>query len=202
MKAIHSQSSLIAGLALSLGASLMFILSPGTAKGYPTEAVSYGTNPIWSIGGAIQGDGSVILTTVPLDQSLVVTDVVLAASGNSPSCSSMIQVGLGNGASSSLDTDSLGRFSVGMARDQASYAQNRPIQTGVAHQSSARWKGGWTFSRPAPGIGLPGVRSPSHPQHMSAALILGLPTRLDMAQDLDLKVGLAKAARQVGIAGD
>jgi hypothetical protein len=144
MKAIHSQSSLIAGLALSLGASLMFILSPGTAKGYPTEAVSYGTNPIWSIGGAIQGDGSVILTTVPLDQSLVVTDVVLAASGNSPSCSSMIQVGLGNGASSSLDTDSLGRFSVGMARDQASLAQNHPTQT-VQLSSGAKIDSGVTL---------------------------------------------------------
>ena len=65
----------IAAIISSLG---YFMSSLPSAEAYPQgPSVSLGSNPIFSMGG----DSSGTLLTVPSDQSIVVSDVVLGASG-------------------------------------------------------------------------------------------------------------------------
>ena len=74
MQTSRFQLGLIATLAVGLG----FSLSSSEAVGYPAgAAVSYGANPVWSVGGNESSTSSVVVMTAPDDQDAVVTDVVL-----------------------------------------------------------------------------------------------------------------------------
>jgi hypothetical protein len=124
------QSGLIALLAVGFGSALTMVLASRTAEGYPAgTAVSYGANPVWSVGGVLSGDASADLLTVPADQSAVITDIALSLSSTHYGCATAIEAGLGDGASSSLDTATLGRFTVGANREGYAYTRYHPIQT-------------------------------------------------------------------------
>ena len=85
MQNSRSQQLMTAGLAMGLGASLM----ASTADGYPApSAVSFGANPIVSVGGSFHGSGlSATQTAMEAsdDHDLVITDVVLGVYMNSGS---------------------------------------------------------------------------------------------------------------------
>ena len=74
MQTSRFQLGLIATLAVGLG----FSLSSSDAVGYPAgAAVSFGANPVFSVGGSVAGSGNASIVTAPADQDLVVTDVHL-----------------------------------------------------------------------------------------------------------------------------
>ena len=72
------QLGLITALALCLGYSV----ASSDAIGYPAgAAVSYGANPVWSVGGNLSsGDGAIPLVSVDGAHDLVVTDVYVSLS--------------------------------------------------------------------------------------------------------------------------
>ena len=52
------QALLTTGLAMALGATLMTVAGSNEATAYPMGAVSYGANPVFSVGGTVSpGDG-------------------------------------------------------------------------------------------------------------------------------------------------
>ena len=79
MQTSRFQLGLIATLAVGLG----FSLASSDAVGYPAgAAVSMGSNPIWSEGGALNGVSSTTILTVDGDRTAIVSDVVLTTAGN------------------------------------------------------------------------------------------------------------------------
>ena len=73
MQTSRFQLGLIAALAIGLG----YTLSSAQAVGYPAgAAVSYGANPVVSVGGLID-DATITLISAPADQDLVITDLLL-----------------------------------------------------------------------------------------------------------------------------
>jgi len=76
-----SHSTLTVALAVGFGAALVASLSPTTAIGYPTTAVSTGTNPVVSAGGEV-GYSSTSTVFETYDERLIITDVVLTMYGN------------------------------------------------------------------------------------------------------------------------
>ena len=74
MNTSRFQLSLIALLAAGLGMSV----SSSDAIGYPTAAVSKGSNPIWNIGGTPPSTGYINFS-VPGDQDLIITDIHFGA---------------------------------------------------------------------------------------------------------------------------
>lgn len=79
----------IAAIIFALG---YFMSSLPSAEAYPQgPSVSLGSNPIFSMGG----DSSGTLLTVPSDQSIVISDVVLGASGsgsNRNACTGVVNI--------------------------------------------------------------------------------------------------------------
>jgi hypothetical protein len=69
------QLGLISALSLGLGLAV----SSKAAIGYPTGAVSYGANPVVSVGGYVYQGTPETVISAPIDQDLVITDVVLAS---------------------------------------------------------------------------------------------------------------------------
>jgi len=124
------QSSLVTVLAIGFGAASAFAISSQTAQGYPAgAAVSYGANPVWSAGGVITGDGNALVIEAPSDQTVVFTDISISLSSPHSSCSTVVEAGLGNSASSGIDSANLGRFTVGVNRESYGYTRYHPIQT-------------------------------------------------------------------------
>ncbi len=124
------QSSLIAVLAIGLGAVSALSLSSQTAQGYPAgAAVSSGANPVWSVGGVISNDGDAIIIEAPSDQAIVFTDISLSLSSVHSSCSTVVEAGLGDSTSSDIESATLGRFTVGANRESYGYTRYHPIQT-------------------------------------------------------------------------
>ena len=79
MQTSRFQLGLIATLAIGLG----FSLSSSDAVGYPSGvAVSMGSNPIVSSGGSLLEGDTRTLFTVPGDQDLIITDVILTSHSN------------------------------------------------------------------------------------------------------------------------
>jgi len=77
---ITSPPVLFTALGLGLGLLASQVLSVPDAAGYPAgAAVSYGANPLMSVGGS--AGSSTLAFTAPSDQQVVVTDVVLTATG-------------------------------------------------------------------------------------------------------------------------
>jgi len=69
MQTSRFQLGLMATLAVGLG----FSLASSDAIGYPAgAAVSYGSNPVWSVGGAPSATETL---TAPEDQDMIITDV-------------------------------------------------------------------------------------------------------------------------------
>jgi hypothetical protein len=69
--------SLTVGLAAGLGVMSTIVVMPHTAQGYPTTAVSTGTNPVSAWAGTVNTTGTVVLSA-PADQDIVVTDISLS----------------------------------------------------------------------------------------------------------------------------
>ena len=82
MASSRFQIILIAALACGLGAAL----SSGPATGYPTSAVSRGSNPIWNAGGTLGVTESVVLATAPSDQDMILVDLLLSKSSQGTPC--------------------------------------------------------------------------------------------------------------------
>jgi len=131
MQTSRFQIGLIAALSVGLGLAL----SSPNAIGYPAgSAVSYGTNPVWSRGGVLSGDASADLLTAPSDQAAVVTDINLSVTSTDPYCSMAMSVGLGDGSATDLSSASLGRFGLGVNRENYSFTRYSPIHS--AHLES------------------------------------------------------------------
>jgi hypothetical protein len=108
MASTHLQLGLITTLSLALGYSF----SSSTAIGYPAgAAVSLGTNPLMSIAGLLEADESSTATTVPADQTLIITDVVLSIGDTQSSCLSHVRGEL------NTPTETVGSFGIGVSRD-------------------------------------------------------------------------------------
>ena len=77
MRTPRFQLGLIATLALGLG----FSLSSSDAVGYPAgSAVSYGSNPLWAVGGNQFSGPAFEVITAPTGKDIVVTDLILSYS--------------------------------------------------------------------------------------------------------------------------
>jgi hypothetical protein len=94
------QALLTTGLAIALGATLMTVVGSNDATAYPSGAVSFGANPVWSVGGNVS-TSSDLLVTAPSGQTAVLSDVVLTMYQNSDQC----EISITNGAG-----DNLGEF--------------------------------------------------------------------------------------------
>ena len=94
------QALLTTGLAMSLGATLMVVMSSSSATAYPSGAVSFGANPVWSVGGNVS-TSSDLLITAPAGQNAILSDLVLTMYQNSDQCELTITNGAG---------DNLGEF--------------------------------------------------------------------------------------------
>jgi len=97
------QTAVSTGLAIALGGTLMVVLGPNSATAYPSGAVSYGGNPVWSVGGTVSDGSSLTPITAPSGQDIVITDVVVsggAQAGSDYLCG--VDVTLQNGAGDSL----------------------------------------------------------------------------------------------------
>ena len=78
MQTSRFQLGLIATLAVGLGLSL----APSDAVGYPAgAAVSYGANPVFSVGGHPGSSDTTTVLTAPSDQAAIVTDLAITAIG-------------------------------------------------------------------------------------------------------------------------
>jgi len=79
MQTSRFQLGLIATLAVGLG----FSLASSEAVGYPAgAAISMGVNPIVSSGGALNDGTSTVLFTAPIDQDLILSDIILTSHSN------------------------------------------------------------------------------------------------------------------------
>ena len=91
MQTSRFQLGLIATLAVGLG----FSLASSEAIGYPAgAAVSMGTNPVWSVGAGISSTTFVEVLTAPVDQDVVVTDLILTTENNGQD---IVSLGLATG---------------------------------------------------------------------------------------------------------
>ncbi len=86
-------------LALGFGCTLTLVLQPQSAEGYPTTAVSMGTNPLLAAGGTVEDYSTSTLWTAPADQRIVLTDVVLSLTGASGYyvCEAQVSIDSGGG---------------------------------------------------------------------------------------------------------
>jgi hypothetical protein len=106
----------------------MVVLGPNSATAYPSGAVSYGVNPVWSVGGTVSNGSSFTAITAPSGQDVVITDVVISGSTtNSANYICAIDVSLLNGAG-----DNIGRFRGGGNRYSGSLdGQTVSFESGI-----------------------------------------------------------------------
>jgi len=127
MQTSRFQLGLIATLAMGLG----FSLSASEASGYPVgSAVSLGSNPIFSAAGELTGSSTASIGTVPSDQTLIITDVILSSGNGDASCYANTAVSI------QADGVDQGRFSVGVVHDTRSASSWNPqlvasLQSGI-----------------------------------------------------------------------
>ena len=74
------QPLLTTGLAIALGATLMTVVGSNDATAYPSGAVSYGANPVFSVGGTLSYGDVLTPLTAPTGSDLIITDVYISAS--------------------------------------------------------------------------------------------------------------------------
>ncbi len=120
MQTSHFQLGLIATLAVGLG----FSLASSDAIGYPAGvAVSYSSNPVVSVGGTLDGTETETPLVAPIDQAIIITDVVLSAMDSQHACSGAVRVDL------SSDGSVIGRFSLGLTVPIYDNSGYQPINT-------------------------------------------------------------------------
>ena len=119
MQTSRFQLGLIATLAVGLG----FSLSSSDAVGYPAgAAVSYGSNPVVSTGGQLQGPETVSAISAPDGSSLIVTGVVLSAFNRWSACTGNYSIVFNVGS------EVLARFVVGLSRPgHSSFSSYEPV---------------------------------------------------------------------------
>jgi hypothetical protein len=140
MQTSHFQLGLIATLAVGLG----FSLASSEAVGYPAgAAVSYSGNPVVSVGGTLDGTETDAPLVAPIDQAIVITDVVLSAMDSNHVCRGGVRVDL------SSDGSLVGRFSVGLAIPVYDYGDYQPINA-VRLESGIRIDPGKSLTIQAP----------------------------------------------------
>jgi len=76
------QALLTTGLAMALGATLMTVAGSNEATAYPMGAVSYGANPVFSVGGTVSPGDVVTTMTAPTGSDLIITDVYFSSSSH------------------------------------------------------------------------------------------------------------------------
>jgi len=109
-------------LAIGLGASATMAINSKSAQGYPAGAsISTGHNPLFSLTGMLTGTETQSLTTVPSDQGMVITDIVLSGTDGYDSCVAHSIVTLDNGS-----TD-LANFSVGLTYDTRAFISHEQV---------------------------------------------------------------------------
>ena len=74
------QALLTTGLAMALGATLMTVAGSNEATAYPSGAVSYGANPVFSVGGSVSPGDVISPLTAPTGSDLIITDVYFSSS--------------------------------------------------------------------------------------------------------------------------
>jgi hypothetical protein len=74
------QALLTTGLAMGLGATLMTVVGSNDATAYPSGAVSYGANPVFSVGGSVVPGDVVTPLIAPTGSDLIITDVYFSSS--------------------------------------------------------------------------------------------------------------------------
>jgi hypothetical protein len=114
MQTSRFQLGLTTALSIGLGATLAALFSSGTAIGYPTAAISTGSNPIHSSGGTVaisaspDSPAAVTLATAPSDQDLILTDLVVTGTSDTSDCSERWPVTLQAGG------EVLGQYTAGI----------------------------------------------------------------------------------------
>ncbi len=116
MQTSRLQLGLITTLSIALGLSLA---SPD-AIGYPTTAISLGTNPLFAEGGQLTGSTSTTVLTAD-EHTAVVSDLVLSIADNSYTCAANMHVNL------SIDGRSVGQFEIGLSRPAGNFSQYAPV---------------------------------------------------------------------------
>ena len=140
MQTSHFQLGLIATLAVGLG----FSLASSDAIGYPAGvAVSYSSNPVVSVGGTLDGTETETPLVAPIDQAIIITDVVLSAMDSQHACSGAVRVDL------SSDGSVIGRFSLGLTVPIYDNSGYQPINT-VRLESGIRIAPGESLTIAAP----------------------------------------------------
>ena len=135
------QRSITTGMALCLGASLMYIYTNQEADaGLPTAVVGYGQNPLVSIGGTAYHNETKTLFTAPADQDIVVTDLVLTSYSHM-NCkrNHKSELILGSGAV-------LGQFETHSAISRGSYSSSVGLSVQHAFSSGVRIPAGDTLT--------------------------------------------------------
>ena len=127
MHSSRFQLGLMATLAVGLG----FSLASSNAIGYPAgAAVSTGYNPVFSAAGELVGPSDEALVTVPPEQALIITDVILSSGNAGSNCVSNTVISI------EVDGVDYGRFAVGVTFDTRSYSNWDPqlvanLQSGI-----------------------------------------------------------------------
>ena len=76
------------GISAILLSTSALVYAINSAQAIPsTQTISYGSNPVFSVGGVISNASSTVITA-PADQMMVVTDVVLSMNNNT--CTSQV----------------------------------------------------------------------------------------------------------------
>ncbi len=113
MHTTRFQVGLTTALSLCLGATLAVTLSSQVASGYPSSAISRGTNPVMAAGGSTSmptsGTATATLVTAPTDQDIIVTDLAISGTSDWSSCSERWPVSL-----STSEGTNVGEYTAGI----------------------------------------------------------------------------------------
>ena len=74
------QALLTTGLAMALGATLMTVVGSNEATAYPSGAISFGANPVFSVGGSVSPGDVATPLIAPTGSDLIITDVYFSSS--------------------------------------------------------------------------------------------------------------------------
>jgi len=89
MQISRFQLGLVTVMALATGLAL----SSHPAEGYPTAAVSRGSNPIWNAGGQLHSGLSVEIVTAPEDQDAILVDLIITKDAGDTPCELVLSDG-------------------------------------------------------------------------------------------------------------
>jgi len=126
MPSSNYQTTLTAALALGLGFVLSGALGSNDAVGYPAgPTVSYGSNPIESVGGTVT-TGAATVFTASADAPFIVKDVVISIGTSGGMC--LERVYLENGPAATLTA----QFTLSADGDEDGHSDDSATSTGVS----------------------------------------------------------------------